>query len=396
MKKAELKEGVRSLKEEVVDLISFLKKERGADNQTIMDFIKMHFNDIRGASLEDVLDEFDNYLSVNVDYVDEKKGKDLDGDGDIDSDDYMAAKNQAIKKAMGKEVNERVASLDNFISLIQDKAEDSGFPEEEEAIEVIEAIADHYGIKIQVEGFVGEVNEGRRRKMKGGKVVTENDYETGGYVESMGPMLEKAMKQLEAVWEEWKAGPATEAAMVPHAKKDLVSYLESRITVGEDIVDEVSEEQQQLKEAFKAIITKVLTEEVITEAATGNLSKIGSDYENFEGMQAAINALENVVTDVESYYGKTKEKIQKVYDSFKDIKNEEGLAVGAFIGPAIEAAFKKDLMPVTEKGFTKGLEMPKVKMLKPGDIAEEELEEKETVFTPVNENKKYKYTKRQK
>ena len=31
--------------------------------------------------------------------------------------------------------------------------------------------------------------------MKGGKVVTENDYETGGYVESMGPMLEKAMKQ---------------------------------------------------------------------------------------------------------------------------------------------------------------------------------------------------------
>ena len=113
-------------------------------------------------------------------------------------------------------------------------------------------------------------------------------------------------------------------------------------------------------------------------------------------MQAAINALENVVTDVEAYYGKTKEKIQKVYDSFKDIKNEEGLAVGAFIGPAIEAAFKKDLMPVTEKGFTKGLEMPKVTMLKPGDIAEEELEEKETVFTPVNENKKYKYTKRQK
>ena len=343
LKKAELKEGVEVLKEEMVDLISFLKQERGADNETIKDFLKMHFNDIRGASLDDVLDEFDNYISVNTDYIDEKKGKDHDGDGDIDGDDYMAAKDQAIKKAMGK-----------------------------------------------------EVNEGRRRKMKGGKVVTENDYETGGYVESMGPMLEKAMRQLEAVWEEWKAGPATEAAMVPHAKKDLVSYLESRITVGEDIVDEVSEEQQQLKEAFKAIITKVLTEEVITEAATGNLSKIGSDYENFEGMQAAINALENVVTDVEAYYGKTKEKIQKVYDSFKDIKNEEGLAVGAFIGPAIEAAFKKDLMPVTEKGFTKGLEMPKVTMLKPGDIAEEELEEKETVFTPVNENKKYKYTKRQK
>jgi hypothetical protein len=396
MKKAELKESAGSLKEEVVDLISFLKKERGADNETIKDFLKMHFNDIRGASLEDVLDEFDNYLSVNVDYVDEKKGKDLDGDGDIDGDDYMAAKDQAIKKAMGKKVNERVGGLQDFISLIQDRAAESDFPEEEEAIEVIEAIADHYGIKIQVGGFVGEVNEGRRRKMKGGKVVTENDYETGGYVESMGPMLEKAMKQLESVWEEWKAGPATEAAMVPHAKKDLVSYLESRITVGEDIVDEVSEEHQELKEAFKAIISRVLTEEVITEAATGNLSNIASKYDDYEGMQAAINTLENIVTDIESYYGKTKEKIQKVYDSFKDIRNTEGLAVGALIGPAIEDAFRKDLMPVTEKGFTKGLEMPKVKMLTPDDIQEEELEEKETVFKPVTEGKKYKYTKRQK
>ena len=269
---------------------------------------------------------------IEMDYLQEKKGKDHDGDGDIDGDDYMAAKDKAIKKAMGK-----------------------------------------------------EVNEGRRRKMKGGKVVTENDYETGGYVESMGPMLEKAMKQLEAVWEEWKAGPATEAAMVPHAKKDLVSYLESRITVGEDIVEDTVEEHQELKEAFKAIISKVLQEEVITEAATGNLSKMASQYNDFEGFQAAINDLENIVTDVESYYAKTKDKIQKVYDSFKDIKNAEGLAVGAMLGPAIESAFRKDLMPVTEKGFTKGLEMPKVKMLETDGIEEEELEEKETVFKPINE-----------
>jgi hypothetical protein len=238
------------------------------------------------------------------------------------------------------------------------------------------------------------LEEGRRRKMKGGKVVTENDYETGGYVESMGPMLEKAMKQVESVWEEWKAGPATEAAMVPHAKKDLVSYLESRISVGEEVLEDTNEEHKEIKEAFKAIISKVLQEEVITEAATGNLSKIASTYNDFEGFQAAINDLENVVTDVESYYSKTKEKIQKVYDSFKDIKNTEGLAVGAMLGPAIEDAFRKDLMPVTEKGFTKGLEMPKVKMLETDEIAEEELEEKETVFKPVTEEKKYKYTKK--
>jgi len=42
-------------------------------------------------------------VKVNlVDKVSEKKGRDLDGDGDIDSDDYLAARNRAIKKAMGK------------------------------------------------------------------------------------------------------------------------------------------------------------------------------------------------------------------------------------------------------------------------------------------------------
>ena len=64
------------------------------------------------------------------------------------------------------------------------------------------------------------------------------------------------------------------------------------------------------------------------------------------------------------------------------------------LAPAIESAFKKDLIPVTEKGFTRGLEMPKVKMLETDGIAEEELDEKETVFTPIAEGKKYKYSKR--
>lgn len=36
-------------------------------------------------------------------YLQEKKGKDMDGDGDIDSDDYLAARNQAIKKSMKTE-----------------------------------------------------------------------------------------------------------------------------------------------------------------------------------------------------------------------------------------------------------------------------------------------------
>ena len=274
-----------------------------------------------------------------------------------------------------------------------DKAEQDGdIRKQELALAAIDLIKD-------------KLNEGRRKKMKGGKVVTENDYETGGYVESMGPRLDKALKMLIAVWEEWKNGPATEVGMVPHAKNDLVSYLSNQIKESEDdddftmaaVPDDIPllpKESKQLSEAMKGIISNILKEEVITEAATGNLSKIADTYNDFEGMQAAINALENIVTDIESYNSKTRDKIQKIYDSLKDIRNDEGLVVGAFLAPSIESAFIKDLQPVSKKGFTSNLTLPKTNVIKPGEVQEEELEEKETVFSPVTESRKRKYTKK--
>ena len=102
-------------------------------------------------------------------------------------------------------------------------------------------------------------------------------------------------------------------------------------------------------------------------------------------MQTAVNALENIVTDVESYNSKTRDKIQKIYDSLKDIKNVDGLVVGSFLAPAIESAFRKDLAPVSQKGFTANLALPKTNVVKPGEVQEEELDEKETVFTPMSE-----------
>jgi len=452
LKKAELREGIDSTLDPYEDrnvilkqVMALLVREKGASREELKGFISTHMEDILNAPDDAaIVDEFEQYISVNNDYVDEKKGKDHDGDGDIDSDDYMMAKDKAIKGTK----SEAIGGPDH------QKLEDLGYSAGEKALMSIDdKIFNHPNFDSFVGGFMKgfkdhleasqdyashSVNEGRRRKMKGGKVVTENDYETGGYVESMGPRLDKALKALTIVWDEWKNGPATEPGMIPFAKKDLVSYIDSKILEGEDIAEENIEEDykpshraynvidgkgnivykdlprhtaiekaseredygfiatdnlaeegieehQELKEAFKAIISKVLQEEVINEAATGNLSKVATSYDDFEGMQTAVNSLENVVTEVESFYAKTKEKIQKVYDSFKDIKNTEGLAVGAMLGPAIEAAFRKDLMPVTDKGFTKGLEMPKVKMLETDGIAEEELDEKETVFTPINE-----------
>lgn len=52
----------------------------------------------------DTIKDFVKYFKQNHDMGEGKK-KDHDGDGDIDGDDYMAAKDKAIKKAMGKKMN---------------------------------------------------------------------------------------------------------------------------------------------------------------------------------------------------------------------------------------------------------------------------------------------------
>ena len=94
------------------------------------------------------------------------------------------------------------------------------------------------------------------------------------------------------------------------------------------------------------------------------------------------------------YYDKTRTKIQKVYDTLGDIRNEEGLKVGGFLAPSIESAFNKDLRPVTKSGFTKGLDQPKVKMISQKDLDRHDVgvpnigeeEEKQTVYSRPSVN----------
>ena len=245
-KKAMLGKVVGQLKAKYKDLIT---------TNIIKDFLDMHYQDLLGGA--DIEDEFEEYLSVNFEGpsdlpdVDEKKGKDHDGDGDIDSDDYLAARDKAIKKAMGKEVDEA--------------------------------------------------------------------------------------------------------------------------------------KEQQLKEAIKTIIKKSL----VNEAATAKLSDWGEGYESFTGVKSVVNELENIVTEIEQFYNKISDKIAKTMSKTAEFQNEEGLKVGAFIAPSLEAAFKQDLRPVIKGGFLSKVELPKVKTISRADIQaagggmdETPQEPKATVFTP--------------
>ena len=267
-----------------------------------------------------------------------------------------------------------------------------------------------------------KIAEGRRKKTKGGKVVTENDYETGGYVESMGPMFDKGVNFLIRAWEEWKMGPMTEPGMIEFAKKDVISYLETQFMVenleekkgkdldgdgdvdGDDykhakdsaIKKALNKDEKLVKENLKSIISKVLEEGIINEAATNKLADWGTSYETFPGVKPVVNSLENIVTEIEQFYDKIGDKIADTFSKTSEFKNEEGLNIGAFIAPSLESAFKQDLRPVVKGGFIKKVVLPKVKTITKREIdrydvgvpnigTEMDEEEKQTVYSaPVN------------
>ena len=220
------------------------------------------------------------------DEVHEKQGKDHDGDGDIDSDDYMAAKDKAIKKAMGKD-----------------------------------------------EGY--------------------------------------AMKRMQQAHDQDRRA----------GKKSTYDIAKEK----------QAEKEKQLKEAVKSIIKKTL----LNEAATVRLADWAEGYESFPGVKSVVNELENIVTEIESFYDKMSDKIAKTFDKTGTFENEEGLKIGGFIAPSLEAAFKQDLGRVIKKGaFLSKVSLPKVRTITQADVdahnsgetplGETEIveEPKTTVFTP--------------
>ena len=352
-------ESLKQFKQEVAKTAKSIMQEGGSFvREDEKEYLEKRDKAIKGAmgkEEEETVDEgFNDHLSAE-DLSDLAQffysyaiSTEMDGYTDVAKHIDQAARelggieSPATAPGMEENLNERVGGLQEFISLIQDRAAENDTSEKEEAEEVMYAIGDHYniGVDIMQGPWDDEVDEAKGKDHDG-----DGDIDKDDYMAAKDKAIKKAMN-----------------------------------------------------ENIKAIVAKVLEDGVVNEAATAELSRIADDYAGFDGMKSAIIALENIVTDIEQYYEKTRTKIQKVYDTLGEIRNEEGLKVGGFIAPAIEQAFLKDLRPVTKTGFTKGLDQPKVRTISQADIdahnsGERPLGEeapKETVFTPVMETKKKK------
>ena len=74
----------------------------GAKNE-ILDVLYHKMAEKLGEKYMEIAPSLVGEPTLDSDELQEKKGKDLDGDGDIDSDDYLKAKDEAIKANMEKD-----------------------------------------------------------------------------------------------------------------------------------------------------------------------------------------------------------------------------------------------------------------------------------------------------
>ena len=349
----------------------------------IKDFIKMHGQDLLDGA--DIQDEFEAYIAANYQYY--TRGIETDP-VDLDKmvpgvgpDDY-----ESMEEEKGKDID--MSSKDGYIAFI-DNEDILGTYGLEDAEEMARELAMNHHDAGQdqdnfVKSFMAAYKEGGymtddMEEKKGKDHDGDGDIDGDDYMAAKDKAIKKAMGKDES-----------------YAMKRMQQAHDQDRRAGKKSTYDIAKEKQaekekQLKEAIKSIIKKTLNEDVINEAATSRLSQKMDDFGGYAGAQGVINSLENIVTEVESFYGKVRDKIQKVYDDMDSIENEEGLKIGPFIGPSIESAFMQDLRPVTKKGFTKDLSLPKAKQLDPamvaqakaaGEIDETPEDPKATVFTP--------------
>lgn len=207
--------------------------------------------------------------------------------------------------------------------------------------------------------------------------------------------------------------PNAEKTARGQAKKAFLKYQEKHAAKEALKESKAKREEMVLKESVIQLIGKILGEEKenLQEAATANLAQLSDENASVAELPAAINSLENIVTEIESFWLKEQQKIQGVFDSLGNIKNEDGLPIGyKFVQPIMDS-LKKDLEPVLAKISLEGLKLPEAPAPDQTPVNDPNAEadpndpnavppvpEKKTVFSPaekepLQESKKRRYTK---
>lgn len=115
----------------------------------------------------------DSDVDEDKEEVDEGKKRDVDGDGDIDSDDWKAARDKAIKKAKGEKVDES-------------HWWNEGSNETERLRQLAGLKAEAFTEDVREE----EVNEGKKRDVDG-----DGDIDADDYLAAKDQAIKKAMKK---------------------------------------------------------------------------------------------------------------------------------------------------------------------------------------------------------
>ena len=135
-------------KEIINQVIQLIKRSMPADNETIKSFIRTHYNDIINLGDDEaILDEFQEFLSVNTDYVDEAEQLDT----------TAAYKNDDDTQAMIDKMRKDGKDSDDFVDEKKGKLNEEGI---EEADYPMEEAFKRYGIDMSKDVIVAEMDGG--------------------------------------------------------------------------------------------------------------------------------------------------------------------------------------------------------------------------------------------
>ena len=446
LEKKRLPRGLKLVKENLENIIKVIKDHYkdvfpGNElNHIIEEFIKMHHSDL--ARGEDPLEEFNQFIDANYQMKIQEKQSTMDTDSDSTTLTHDCAshvlheklgpgiclhgRHTLVETAPGKgEVTHYDVFFKNSNKIVKNLSVNE--------LNVVSMEEHHHKNEIRQEGFGTKILQGLaaaltavgigrtqldslgdilnvlpddvaqqvsdiiqtavdsgvlgEEKYKPGSTAPEDLYysDKHGKIVAIDDVDDKYHDSLELVYKKGDKieGPMDEKKGTDHDKDgdiDGDDYKHAK----DKAIKKAMGKDEQLKEAIKSIIKKTL----INEAATAKLSDWGKGYDNFPGVKPVVNELENIVTEIEQFHDKMADKIAGAFAKTSEFRNEEGLKIGAFISPSLEAAFKQDLRPVIKGGYTSKVSLPKVRTISKAEIdaqqmQEAPIEEKESLFAPT-------------